>query len=97
MTEVDRRHAIRDYRRRAPAVSYAHRTVDHFVPLFISIGASLDTDARSRTAIEGFWMANSKRSLEFRSSAVVGTVILGPVLLVHHVGASAVGRRRQHA
>ena len=54
-----------DYRRRAPAVSYAHRTVDHFVPLFVSIGASLDTDARSTTAIEGFWMANSKRSLEF--------------------------------
>ena len=47
-------------------MSYAHRTVDHFVPLFIAMGASLDTDARSRTTIEGFWMANSKRSLEFR-------------------------------
>ncbi len=58
--------ALVDYRRRAPAVSYAHRTVDHFVPLFVAMGASLDTDARSRTAIEGFWMANSKRSLEFR-------------------------------
>lgn len=57
--------ALVDYRRRAPAVGYAHRTVDHFVPLFLSIGAGLDTDARSRTAIEGFWMANSKRSLEF--------------------------------
>ena len=57
--------ALVDYRRRAPAVGYAHRTVDHFVPLFVSVGASLDTDARSTTAIEGFWMANSKRSLEF--------------------------------
>ena len=57
--------ALVDYRRRAPAVDYAHRTVDHFVPLFISVGASLDADARSTTAIEGFWMANSKRSLEF--------------------------------
>lgn len=54
-----------DYRRQAPAVGYAHRTVDHFVPLFVSIGASLDSDARSTTAIEGFWLANSKRSLEF--------------------------------
>jgi 4,5-DOPA dioxygenase extradiol len=59
--------ALIDYRRRAPAVDYAHRTVDHFVPLFVSIGASLETDARSTTAIEGFWMANSKRSLEFGS------------------------------
>lgn len=55
-----------DYRNRAPAVTYAHRTVDHFVPLFIAAGASLDKDAASTTAIEGFWMANSKRSVEFR-------------------------------
>lgn len=55
-----------DYRNRAPAVTYAHRTVDHFVPLFIAAGASLDKDAASVTAIEGFWMANSKRSVEFR-------------------------------
>lgn len=54
-----------DYRRRAPAASYAHRTVDHFVPLFIAVGASLDADAASKTAIDGFWMANSKRSVEF--------------------------------
>ncbi|MBI2773619.1 MAG: dioxygenase [Chloroflexi bacterium] len=57
--------ALIDYRRRAPAASYAHRTVDHFVPLFISVGAALDADAHSTTAIEGFWMANSKRSVEF--------------------------------
>lgn len=55
-----------NYRAKAPAVGYAHRTVDHFVPLFIAAGASLETDAESKTAIEGFWMANSKRSVEFR-------------------------------
>ncbi len=55
-----------DYRTKAPAAAYAHRTVDHFVPLFIAAGASLEKDAASRTAIEGFWMANSKRSVEFR-------------------------------
>ncbi len=55
-----------DYRRKAPAAAYAHRTVDHFVPLFIAAGASLEKDAASTTAIEGFWMANSKRSVEFR-------------------------------
>jgi len=54
-----------DYRAKAPAASYAHRTVDHFVPLFIAVGASLGGDAAPKTAIEGFWMANSKRSVEF--------------------------------
>ncbi len=58
--------ALLDYRHKAPAVTYAHRTVDHFVPLFIAAGASLEKDAASTTAIEGFWLANSKRSVEFR-------------------------------
>ena len=54
-----------DYRATAPGLSYAHPTVDHFVPLFIALGASLDADAASKTAIDGYWMANSKRSLQF--------------------------------
>ena len=58
--------ALLDYRRKAPAVGYAHRTVDHFVPIFIAAGASLDRDAASATAIDGFWGGNSKRSVEFR-------------------------------
>lgn len=53
-----------DYRRTAPALSYAHRTVDHFVPLFIALGASLESGADASTAIDGFWFGNSKRSLE---------------------------------
>ncbi len=53
-----------DYRRRAPASTYAHPTVDHFVPLFVALGASLDREAPAKTAIEGFWLGNSKRSVE---------------------------------
>jgi 4,5-DOPA dioxygenase extradiol len=53
-----------DYRRTAPALRYAHRTVDHFVPLFVALGASLESGADATTAIQGFWMANSKRSIE---------------------------------
>src|SRR5207245_5692095 len=34
-----------DYRRTAPGVSYAHRTVDHFVPLFVALGAGLEPGA----------------------------------------------------
>jgi 4,5-DOPA dioxygenase extradiol len=52
-----------DYRRTAPGVAYAHRTVDHFVPLFVALGASLETGAETTTAIDGFWLANSKRSI----------------------------------
>jgi 4,5-DOPA dioxygenase extradiol len=54
-----------DYRRRAPAVALAHPTVDHFIPLFVALGASLDDGAASTTRIDGYWKANSKRSLEF--------------------------------
>jgi 4,5-DOPA dioxygenase extradiol len=58
--------ALLDYRHTAPALAYAHRTVDHFVPLFVALGASLETGAEATTAIEGFWYGNSKRSVELR-------------------------------
>lgn len=54
-----------DYERTAPAAARAHPTVDHFIPLFIALGASVDDGGHSNTRIDGFWMANSKRSLEF--------------------------------
>jgi 4,5-DOPA dioxygenase extradiol len=55
-----------DFRTSAPGLSYAHPTVDHFVPLFIALGASLDSaDGETQTPIDGYWMANSKRSLQF--------------------------------
>lgn len=56
-----------DYRHTAPAVALAHPTVDHFIPLFIALGASLEQDAASSTRIDGYWMANSKRSVQFAS------------------------------
>jgi 4,5-DOPA dioxygenase extradiol len=55
-----------DYRQRAPALQYAHPTVDHFVPLFVALGASLDAAAGVRTEIDGYWYGLSKRSVEFR-------------------------------
>jgi 4,5-DOPA dioxygenase extradiol len=58
-----------DYRRTAPAAALAHPTVDHFIPLFIAVGASLDEGAESTVPIDGFWMANSKRSFEFNKSS----------------------------
>jgi 4,5-DOPA dioxygenase extradiol len=53
-----------DFRRTAPALHYAHRTLDHFVPLFVALGASLESGPDAATAIDGFWFNNSKRSVE---------------------------------
>jgi len=57
--------ALVDYRRRAPALEFAHPTVDHLVPLFVALGAVIDTPSTIDTAIEGFWLNLSKRSFQF--------------------------------
>ena len=54
------------YRNRAPGIRYAHPTVEHYTPLFVALGAGEDdTGAREiRTAIEGYMVGLSKRSVE---------------------------------
>ena len=54
-----------DYKRRAPGVRFAHPTVDHFVPLFVALGASLDTKETPDTVIDGYFLGLSKRSIQF--------------------------------
>ena len=54
-----------DYRHRAPGLYFAHPTVDHFVPLFVSLGASLERLDDQRTVIDGYWFGLSKRSIQF--------------------------------
>jgi 4,5-DOPA dioxygenase extradiol len=58
-----------DYRRKAPGVRYAHPTVDHFVPLFVALGASVETSESARTVIEGYFLGLSKRSVQFEGGA----------------------------
>ena len=57
--------ALLDYRRRAPGLPYAHPTVDHFVPLFVALGASLEKADSGKTVIDGYFLGLSKRSLQF--------------------------------
>jgi len=57
--------ALLDYRSRAPGLPYAHPTVDHFVPLFVTVGASLEKLDTGRTVIDGYFLGLSKRSLQF--------------------------------
>jgi len=54
---------LASYKDLAPAVNYAHPTVEHFTPLFVTLGAATEADAIPETLIEGFWMGLSKRSV----------------------------------
>lgn len=56
--------ALTDFRRQAPSNTISHRTADHFVPLMVALGAA-DRPTDPATTIDGVWMANSVRSLQF--------------------------------
>lgn len=55
---------LADFRHRAPAARYAHPTVEHFAPMFVTLGAADDTEAAPDVVIEGFWYGLSKRSFQ---------------------------------
>lgn len=55
--------ALANYRELAPGMPYAHPTVEHYTPLFVTIGASADPGTPAQQVIDGFWMGLSKRSL----------------------------------
>jgi 4,5-DOPA dioxygenase extradiol len=52
------------YKSKAPGMPYAHPTVEHYTPLFITLGAATDPTAPGEQKIDGFWMGLSKRSLQ---------------------------------
>ena len=53
-----------DFRTRAPGMPYAHPTIEHFAPLFVTLGASSDPERAPRQVIDGFWMGLAKRSVQ---------------------------------
>jgi 4,5-DOPA dioxygenase extradiol len=54
---------LASYRTRAPGMPYAHPTVEHYTPLFVTLGAARDPEAPGDQVIDGYWMGLSKRSL----------------------------------
>ena len=52
------------YRSKAPGMPYAHPTVEHYSPLFVTLGAATDPASPGIQVIDGFWMGLSKRSLQ---------------------------------
>jgi 4,5-DOPA dioxygenase extradiol len=53
-----------DFRHRAPGMPYAHPTVEHFAPLFVTLGTAADPEAPPDTEIEGYFLGLSKRSFQ---------------------------------
>ncbi len=54
---------LSNFRELAPGMPYAHPTVEHFTPLFITLGAASAADAAPQTLIDGYFMGLSKRSI----------------------------------
>ena len=47
-----------------PSVRFAHPTVEHFTPLFVTLGAASDLSSGVKTTIEGYRFGLSKRSFQ---------------------------------
>ena len=54
------------YGTKAPGMPYAHPTVEHYIPLFVTLGAASDPGAPADQVIDGYWMGLSKRSFTVR-------------------------------
>ena len=54
---------LASYKTKAPGMPYAHPTVEHYTPLFVTLGAATDPEAPGDQVIDGYWMGLSKRSL----------------------------------
>ena len=52
------------YRSKAPGMPYAHPTVEHFTPLFLTLGAASDPSEAPAQVIDGYWMGLAKRSIQ---------------------------------
>ncbi len=55
---------LASYRAKAPWMPIAHPTVEHYTPLFVTLGAASAPDEPGIQVIDGFWMGLSKRSLQ---------------------------------
>jgi len=58
--------ALFDFRNRAPGMPYAHPTVEHFAPLFVTLGAAAVADEAPDFRIDGYWYGLAKRSFAVR-------------------------------
>ncbi|MGI9199140.1 MAG: dioxygenase family protein [Candidatus Nanopelagicaceae bacterium] len=55
--------SLNKFKELAPGMPYAHPTVEHFTPLFVTLGAADNPENSPETLIEGYFMGLSKRSI----------------------------------
>jgi 4,5-DOPA dioxygenase extradiol len=53
---------LAEFRSRAPGMPWAHPTIEHFAPMFVTLGAAHDPERAPDQPIDGFWMGLAKRS-----------------------------------
>jgi 4,5-DOPA dioxygenase extradiol len=52
------------FRTKAPGMPYAHPTVEHFTPLFLTLGTASDITEAPTQVIDGYWLGLAKRSFQ---------------------------------
>ncbi len=55
---------LADFRNRAPGMPYAHPTIEHFAPMFVTLGAASNPETPALQVIDGFWIGLAKRSFQ---------------------------------
>ncbi|MDP3984340.1 MAG: class III extradiol ring-cleavage dioxygenase [Acidimicrobiia bacterium] len=50
--------------RNAPGMPYAHPTVEHYIPLFVTLGAATNPERPPKTAIDGYFWGFARRSFQ---------------------------------
>jgi 4,5-DOPA dioxygenase extradiol len=55
---------LTDYRAKAPGMPYSHPTVEHYIPMFITLGAATHPERPAKTTVSGYMMGLSKRSFQ---------------------------------
>ena len=52
------------FRTNAPGMPYAHPTVEHFTPMFVTLGAATDPTAPVTTTLDGYGVGLSRHSFQ---------------------------------
>ncbi len=55
---------LMNYKYLAPGMPYAHPTVEHLSPIFVTLGAASDINTAPEIVIDGYWMGLAKTSIQ---------------------------------
>jgi 4,5-DOPA dioxygenase extradiol len=55
--------ALMNFKELAPGMPYAHPTVEHLSPIFVTLGAATNETVAPEVVIDGYWMGLAKTSL----------------------------------